>query len=151
MYLCKHNMASTLQKLLIPIFGYYNVSIPLLKHFIKETPHKYKHLATRLNQYSLMFHTLLIQRLRLFLITLQGTLTFTCGMKFYYFNNHFSTIMQGCYNSARLPTLHKLPQPCDNLVIALQSCSKVATTQLFPYGKLYQSTLVLSINIFYCG
>ena len=35
MYLCKDHMASTHQKLVIPIIGYYNLSIPLLKHFIK--------------------------------------------------------------------------------------------------------------------
>ena len=28
-------MASTLQKLMMPIFGYCNLSIPLLKHFIE--------------------------------------------------------------------------------------------------------------------
>ena len=43
-------------------------------------------------------------------------------MKFYYFNNHFTTIMQGCYNSARLQTLHKLPQPCHNLTKLQQGC-----------------------------
>ena len=41
MYLCKDYMASTLQKLVIPIFGYYNLPIPLLKHFTKVPPHKY--------------------------------------------------------------------------------------------------------------
>ena len=39
MYLCKDYMASTLQKLVMPIFGYYNLSISLLKHFIKVPPH----------------------------------------------------------------------------------------------------------------
>ena len=38
MYLCKDYMASTLQKLVIPIFGYCNLSIPLLKHFIEDPP-----------------------------------------------------------------------------------------------------------------
>ena len=36
--LCKDYMASTLQKLVIPTFGYCNLSIPLLKHFIKDLP-----------------------------------------------------------------------------------------------------------------
>ena len=45
MYLCKDYMASTLQKLLIPIFRSCNLSIPLLRHFIKVPPHKYKHLV----------------------------------------------------------------------------------------------------------
>ena len=40
-YLCKDYMASTLQKLMIPIFGYCNLSIPLLKHFIKDPPYAY--------------------------------------------------------------------------------------------------------------
>ena len=31
-------------------------------------------------------------------------------------------------------TLHKMPQPCSNLVTTLQSCGKVATTSKFPYG-----------------
>ena len=58
MYLCKDYMASTLQKLVIPIFGYCNLSIPLLKYFI-EDPTLMEALS-RLNQYSLMFHTLLM-------------------------------------------------------------------------------------------
>ena len=45
MYLCKDYMASTLQKLVIPIFRSCNLSIPLLRHFIKVPPHKYKHLV----------------------------------------------------------------------------------------------------------
>ena len=54
-------------------------------------------------------------------------------MEFYYFNNHFTTIMQGTcsYNSARLRTLCT---NCHNLVTTLQGYSKVATTQLFPCG-----------------
>ena len=51
-------MASTLQKLLMPIFGYCNLSISLLKHFIKD-PTQVEALS-RFNQYSLMFHPLLI-------------------------------------------------------------------------------------------
>ena len=84
MYLCKGYMASTLQKLVIPISGYCNFTIPLLKCFIKDSPHKYKHLVDLINSYSLMFHTLLTQKLSFVLITLQITLTFTCGMEFYY-------------------------------------------------------------------
>ena len=42
-------MASTLQKLLIPIFGYSNVSIPMFIHFIKELPYKYKHVVGNWN------------------------------------------------------------------------------------------------------
>ena len=53
-------MASTFQKLVIPVFGYCNLSIPLLKHLIKDPPHKYKHLVDLINSHSLMFHTLLI-------------------------------------------------------------------------------------------
>ena len=74
-----------------------------------------------------MFHTLLIQRLSFVLITLQVTSTFTCGMKFCYYNNHFTTIMQGCYNSARLRT------PCTN-------CHNLVTTLSQPYkvaARLY--------------
>ena len=73
-----------------------------------------------------MFHPLLIQRLSFVVITLQVTLNFTCGIKFYYFSNHFTTIMQGLCKVVN--TLHKAPQPCDNLLTTLQDCSKVATT-----------------------
>ena len=45
MYLYEDHMASTLQKLVIFVFGYYNLSIPLLKHFIEDPPHKYKYLV----------------------------------------------------------------------------------------------------------
>ena len=49
-------------------------------------------------------------------------------MEFYYFNNHFTTIMQGCYNSARLQTpyinchilVSTLSQPYIVAVILLQ-------------------------------
>ena len=70
-------------------------------------------------------------------ITLQVTLTFACGMEFYYFKNHFTTIMQGCYNSARLQT------PCTNyhnVVTTLSQPNKVAARLLQPsyfrMGKL---------------
>ena len=56
-------------------------------------------------------------------------LTFTCGTEFYYFNNHFTTIMQGCYNFARLRT------PCTNyhnLVTTLSQPYKVAARLLQP-------------------
>ena len=132
MYLCKDYMASTLQKMVIPIFGYCNLSIPLLKHFIKVPPHKYKH-------YSLMFHTLFIQRLSFVIIILQVTLTFTYGKVLLFqqlLHNHDARLLQLCKVAN---TLYKLPQPCDNLVTTLQSCSKVATTQLFPYGYVHIS------------
>ena len=45
-------MVSTLQKLLIPTFGYCDSSIPLLKHFIEDPPHKYFESLSILNQYS---------------------------------------------------------------------------------------------------
>ena len=38
-YLCKGYMASTLQRFVIPLLGHCNLSIPLLKHFIKDPPH----------------------------------------------------------------------------------------------------------------
>ena len=49
MCLCEDYMASTLQKLVIPIFGYCNLSIPLLKHFIEDPPHRQKHLVDLIN------------------------------------------------------------------------------------------------------
>ena len=58
-------------------------------------------------------------------------------MKFYYFNNHFTTIMQGCYNSARLPT------PCTN-------CYNLVTTLSQPYkvaARLLQPTVQLKGNL----
>ena len=45
-------MASMLQKLAIPIFGYCDLSIPLLMHLIKDPPHKYFEALSRFNQYS---------------------------------------------------------------------------------------------------
>ena len=84
---------------------------------------------SRFNQYCLMFHTLFIWRLSFVLITLQVTLTFTCGMEFYYFNNHFTAIMQGCYNSARLRTPCT---NCHNLVTTLWQPYKVAARLLQP-------------------
>ena len=41
MYLYKGYMAFALKKFVTPIFGYCNLSIPLLKHFIEDPPHKY--------------------------------------------------------------------------------------------------------------
>ena len=87
------------------------------------------HICTYVYVYSLMFHTLLIQRLSFVLVALPVTLTFACGMKFYYFNNHFTTIMQGCYNCTRLRT------PCTNyhnLVTTLSQPYKVAARLLQP-------------------
>ena len=49
-------------------------------------------------------------------------------MEFYYFNYHFTTIMQGCYNSARLWTPCT---NCHNLVTTLQSCSKVVVISVW--------------------
>ena len=85
-----------------------------------------------------MFHTLLI-----IIITLQVTLAFTCGIEFYYFDDHFTP---SCKVVTTLQGLHKLPQPCDNLVTTLQSCSKVATTYLVIFiweGFLYKEELSL--------
>ena len=51
-------------------------------------------------------------------------------MEFYYFSNHFTTIMLGCYNSARLQT------PCTN-------CHNIVTTLSQPYkvaARLLQSS-----------
>ena len=123
-------MASTLQKLLIPIFGYCDSSISLVKSTLLKIYHTSisKHFVD-FNPYSLMFHTLHIQRSSFVLITLQVTLTFTCGMEFYYFNNHSTTIMQGCYNSARLRP------PCTNyhnVVTTLSQSYKVAARLLQP-------------------
>ena len=50
-------------------------------------------------------------------------------MEYYYFSNHFTTIMQGCYNPARLQT------PCTNyhnLVTILSQPYKVAARLLQP-------------------
>ena len=104
--------------------------------------------ALRCNQCTL--HTQPIWRLRFVLITLQVTLTFTCGMEFYYFNNHFTTIMQGCYNSARLRTPCT---NCHNFVTTLSQLCKVAERLLQPSyfrmglmfnrGKLWQVPFAL--------
>ena len=67
-----------------------------------------------------MFHTLFIPKL---------TLAFTCGMEFYHFSNHFTTIIQGCYNSARLQTPCT---NCHNLVTTLLQLYKVAARLLQP-------------------
>ena len=50
-------------------------------------------------------------------------------MEFYYFNNHFTTIMQGCHNSARLQTPCT---NCHNLVTTLSQPYKVAARLLQP-------------------
>ena len=53
-----------------------------------------------INQHSLMFHTLLIAiavEVKFCFFNIQVILTFNCGMDFYCFNSHFTTIMQGCY------------------------------------------------------
>ena len=115
-------MASTLQKLLIPIFGYCNLSIPFLKHFTEDPPHKQKHLVV-LNQYSLIFHTLLMQRLQFVPITLQVTLTFTLWNGVLLFqqtlHNHRARLLQLCKVAN---TLHKLSQPYHNLTKLQQGC-----------------------------
>ena len=98
MYLCKGYMASTLQKVVIP-----NIALCFI----------------------LCLYTL---RSSFVLITLQVTLTFICGMKFHYFNKHFTIIP---YTN------------CHNLVTTLQGCSKVTMTQLFMYG--------LTVIIFWVG
>ena len=114
-------MALLLQKLVIPIFGHCNLSIPLLKHLLNI--HQTVEALSRLNQHSLIFHTLLIQKLHFDPIALQVTLTFTCGMEFQYLDNQFTANMQGCSNSARLQTLFT---KCHNLVTTLSQPYKVA-------------------------
>ena len=62
------------------------------------------------------------------LITLQVILTFTCGMELTIqqpLHNHHARLLQPCKVAN---TLHKLPQPCDSLVITLQGCIKVTIT-----------------------
>ena len=82
-----------------------------------------------------MFHTPLILRLSFVLITLQVTLTFTCGKEFLLFqqllHNHDARLLQLC---KVVNTLHKLPQPCHNLVTTLsQPCHNLVTTLSQPY------------------
>ena len=83
-------MASTLQKL---VMAHCNLLIPLLM--------KIHHTSIiSFNQHSLMFHTLLIAiaiEVKFCFFNIQVILTFNCGMYFYCFNSHFTTIMQGCY------------------------------------------------------
>ena len=130
MYLFKYYMASTLQKLVISIFGYCNLSIPLLKQFIENPPHKYIEALCRFNQYSLMFHSYSVDievkfcsynpssNFNFYLCN--GVLLFQQPL-----HNHHARLLQLCKVAN---TLHKLPQPCVNLITTLQSCSKVATT-----------------------
>ena len=91
-------MVSILQKFVVPIFRYCNCQ----SHCYWRSTTQVEALG-RFNQYSLMFHTLLIQRSSFVLIILQVTIMSTSGMEIY--NNHFTTIMQGCYNSARMRAL----------------------------------------------
>ena len=70
-----------------------------------------------------MFHTLLIAiEVKLYSYNPSTNFHFYlhCGKEFYYFNNHFTTITQGCHNSARLWT------PCTN-------CHNLMATLSQPY------------------
>ena len=131
MYLCNNYMAYTLQKLEISIFGYCNLLISLLSTLLKDSPHKQKHLvAIQPNvSYSAYIEVKVCSynpssNFNFYLWN--GVLLFQQPL-----HNHHARLLQLCKVAN---TLHILPQPCDNLVTTLQSCSKVATTQLFPYG-----------------
>ena len=105
---------------------------------------------SRFNQYSLVFHTLFIQshtlfiqRLSFVLITLQVTLTFTCGVLLFQqpLHNHHARLLQLCKVAN---TLHKLPQLCDNLTKLQQGCYNLV---IFVWGgkitKTFQPQLKL--------
>ena len=126
MYLCKNYMASMLQRLVIPIFGYYNMSIPLLKHFIKDLPHKQKHYLDLIN-IALQPDVSYSAYMEVKFCSYNPSSNFNNYLWNGYFNNHFTTIMQGFYNSARLQT------PCANYhnpVMALSQPYKVAARLL---------------------
>ena len=113
-------MASTLHKLVISILGYCNLSMPLLKQFIENPPHKYIEVLCRFNQYSLMFHSVYIQ-------VKFCSYNPSSNFNFYLWNgvllfqqplyDHYVRLLQLCKVAN---TLHKLPQPCINLITTLQ-------------------------------
>ena len=65
-------------------------------------------------------------------------------MEFYYFNNHFTTIIQGCYNSARLQTPYI---NCHNLVSTWSQPYKVAARLLQP--SYFRMGIVIIYSV--CG
>ena len=78
---------------------------------------------------------------KLVLITLQVTVTFTCGMEIEYLNNHFITIIQDCHGCEHVAgNATTLWQPYCNL----QLCGKVAKTTLYHKVCYYQIALLQS-------
>ena len=69
---------------------------------------------TRFNQHNLMFYTLVKFR----------SYNPSSNFNIYLWNSH----ARSSQPSKVVKTLHKMPQPSDNLVTALQDCGKVATT-----------------------
>ena len=124
MYLCKDDFYN-------PEVGDTHIWIlQLVNPIAKGTLLKIHHTGRSTNQHSLMFHTLLIQRLSFVLITPNFYLWNRVSLLQQPLHNHHARLLQLC---KVVNTLHKLPQPCDNLVTTLQGCSKVTTTQLFLY------------------
>ena len=115
-------MAYKYERRMVSIFDQGNLSILFLKHFIDLTPYSrstywVQPIYTVAN---LMFHTYF--GLSFIFITLQVTWILTCGREFYYLANHFTTIMQGCYNSTRS---WKSCMTCHNLLTTLSQPYKI--------------------------
>ena len=98
----------------MPIFGYCDLSIPLLKHFIEDPPHKYFEALSRFNQYSQIDVSYSV-----YIEVKFCSYNPSSNFNFYLWNgdllfqqplyNHHARLLQLCEVAN---TLHKLPQPC---------------------------------------
>ena len=122
-------MASTLHKLVITIFGYCSLSIHCLSALLKiHHTSSYKHLVGLINNCSLLDYI----EVKFYFYNLSSNFNFYLWNGVLLFqlplHNHHARLLQLC---KVVNTLHKLPQPCDNLTKLQQGCS------YFRMGILY--------------